>query len=140
MKCFCLLARITTTAAPIRYTAVDKNAFNEVPLFRNPPCDYPNNILCFWNAESGSHIIDISITNCGDFYVYLLQPTLADVSQKFRPAAPRNNPFSSRPVTPPLEPVYCTTRENISRGNDYRVIFLTSLECISEDEDLFLLC
>ena len=107
MDYFFFLARISTTVVAARYYAVQINAVNEVPLFPVPVCDLSKR-LCFWLAEFGAATLEISVTNCGDFYVYFLQPTMMETLLNI-PSNPDPNE--------PLPPAYCTTSENITRGN-----------------------
>ena len=104
--------RITTTVVAIQYFALARSPGGGVPSsVPNPPCIHQQNNLCFWKREILPFQFDISITNCGSFYVYFLQPT-------------KVIPITQTHVNTPLPTVYCTARENLTRGNDYCVIFL----------------
>ena len=100
----------------MRYFAVERHAANEISqIYPYPECDRNNPDLCYWVTERLSSI-DIVITNCGNFYVYFLQPT---ASEPFKREA-----FSlSLNPDPPRAPVYCTSTESINRGNGYRETF-----------------
>lgn len=106
--------RIKTTATVCRYNATQRNAFGVEPLFPNPECEIVDNkLICFWLPECGLSEIDISVTNCGDFYVYYLHPTTTEALLEFLPLSSPS-------------PVYCTTGTNITKGNiHYNILFFT---------------
>ena len=110
-------ARIKTTATACRYNATQRRAFGVEPLFPNPECEtVDNKLICFWLPECRLSEIDISVTNCGDFYVYYLHPTTTESLFEFVPL-------------PSAPPVYCTTEANITKGSiHYNIFFFTLAE------------
>ena len=103
--------RITTTVVATRYFALARIPGGGVPSsVPNPPCITNQNNLCFWKRQFSSFQLDISVTNCGGFYVYFLQPT-----EFIKSAQSATNI--------PLRTVYCTTMENPTRGNGCCIFF-----------------
>ena len=103
---------MTTTATAIRYYAVVRNSFGVPPLGK--PCNFP---ICYWQAIPGSSETEITVTNCGTFYVYFLKPTLPEDLKMIEPLP--INSFQPKPL--PI--VYCTTRKDITKGNGYEITF-----------------
>lgn len=97
---------------------VERHAASLKPLYPVPQCDETNPDMCSWMAEFGTSTLEISVTNCGDFYVYYLQPTMIE-ALKFDVLLPTTN-FNPNPRVPFI---YCTTTEKVSAGNGYQVNF-----------------
>ena len=121
----------------MRYYAVKTHAYNEKPKFPSPGCDKDNPQICYWQAEPGSSSVEISVTNCGNFYVYFLHPTIEVLRRDvYIPPSPSFfNPKSHNPSAPS----YCTTTENINRGNTYLFFFLLLGVSFREEVGPFLL-
>ena len=103
----------------MRYYAVKAHAYQQEPKYPNPGCDEDNPQICFWEAQPGSSTVEISVTNCGSFYVYFLQPKIEVLKRDvYRPPLPS---FLNPKPHIPSEPSYCTTTESINRGNIYRL-------------------